>query len=287
MATNHYFSFFADNSPESLLLLDLITESIQIYGHNIYYIPREAYSDGNIDKLFGEIANSKFTSAYLMEMFIANVEGYEGDGDFFSKFGLEIRDSSNFIVSWRTFNRYIPNTIRTRPREGDLIYVPILQKLFEIKFVEEELLFFSLGRQNPYIYELRAETFRYSNEKIETGVDDIDAVEVESGYTQEIYLSTGIGNYIIGESVAQNGTNYSAKIVDWQPSNKILLVQNIIGVADNSLPLIGNISNTQYLIAQTEDMDKANRDDMIDNRIIQNEANTIIDLTEVSPFGMP
>lgn len=286
MATNVLFSNFRqDNTTEQLLYLDLITESIQIYGHNIYYIPREGYS--SMDKLFGELANAKFSSAYLIDMFITNVEGYEGDGDFFSKFGLEIRDSSNFVVSWRTFNRFVPNSIRTRPREGDLLYVPTLQKLFEIKFVEEELLFFSLGRTTPYIYELRAEAFRFSNENIETGVQDVDQVAIDSGYAQQLYLSTGSGNYIIGESVSQANNTYTAKITDWDPIAKIVTVHNIVGSTQVNIPLVGAVSNTRYLIAVTEDMDKVARDDNYDNRILQTEANTIIDLTETSPFGSP
>lgn len=267
------------------MYLDLITESIQIYGENVYYIPREGYA--SMDKLFGELANSKFTSAYLIDVFITNVEGYEGDGDFFSKFGLEVRDSANFVISWRTFNQFVPNSIRTRPREGDLLYVPILQKIFEVKFVEEELLFFSLGRSNPYIYELRCENFRYSNENIATGVDDVDQVAIDAAYSQELFLSTGSGDYIIGETVSQANNAFTAKISDWNGLSKILTVHFISGEAQANVALVGTISNTSYMIAVTEDMDTVARDDMYDNRILQTEANTIIDLTETSPFGSP
>jgi hypothetical protein len=175
MGTNHYFNNFSPGViNEQRLLEDMIVESIQIMGHDCWYIPRDAYD--TVDQILGESVNAKFTRAYAIESYIANVEGYEGDGDFFSKFGLDIRDTSNFIVSYRSFNRYIPSVITVRPREGDLIYVPLMRKLFEIKYVEEELLFFSLGKRHPYIYELRCEVFRYSNENIITGVEEVDEV---------------------------------------------------------------------------------------------------------------
>ena len=136
--------------------------------------------------VFGEYSKSKFNKAYMVELYLANVEGFEGQSDFFSKFGLEIRDTSNFIVSRRTFERYLPSAVAIRPREGDLIFVPLMNKLFEIKFVEEELMFFSIGNRNPYIYELRCELFRYSNEEISTGVDVIDRVEADVGYTTSL-----------------------------------------------------------------------------------------------------
>lgn len=289
MPTNPYFNnFSAVSTTEQELLEDLITESIQVYGHDVQYIPRESYT--SIDKLFGEDVTSKFSKSYTIDVFMANVEGYEGDGDFFSKFGLEVRDSSNFVVSYNTFKKWIPSSVRTRPREGDLIYVPVLQKLFEIKFVEEELLFFSLGRNNPYMYELRCEDFRYSNEDIDTGIDQVDSVAENASYTIEIYLGSGAGNYTIGETVYQGSVDtpdFSGKLVDWNPSSKVIKIINIKGTTDTTYPIIGKTSNTQYYISVTEDMDSVQEYDYYDNRIIQTEANNIIDLTETNIFGDP
>ena len=290
MATSVYFNNF---SPaiinEQRLMEDVIVESIKIMGHDVKYIPREVY-DAN-DDILGEAVNSKFTRAYGVEMYLANVEGYEGDGDFFSKFGLEIRDTSNFVVSRRAFERYIPSTIATRPREGDIIWVPNLGKLFEIKFVEEELMFFSLGKRTPYIYELRCEVFRYSNEDIKTGDDDIDEVEHVAGHAIELTLSAGTGNYIIDERVYQGANIASAFVIadvkDWDNNTNKLEVYNVKGTFSISANVTGESSMTRRnLTAYDELGDFVNNDDF-DNRAIQTAANTFVDFTESNPFGMP
>lgn len=291
MAVSHYFRNFSPTvTAEQDLMESLIGESIRVYGHDVRYIPRESFDE--IDKLFGEDVLSKFTKAYTVEMFIANVEGYEGDGDFFSKFGLEIRDNSNFVVAKRAFDKYVPTSLRPRPREGDLIYVPVLRKLFEIKFVEEELLFFSLGKRNPFMYELRCELFRYSNESINTGIEEVDIIEDESSYSITVTLGTGSGNYIIGETIFQGAntatSTFSAKLADWNPTAKILTLINTKGSVLAAVNMIGASSNTRYLATISDEIEAASPTDIYDNRLIQTEANTFIDITtDPSPFGSP
>ena len=268
---------------------DVIVESIKIMGHDVKYLPREAYD--STDDVIGESPQAKFNRAYTVEMYLANVEGYEGDGDFFSKFGLEIRDTSNFIISRKTFERYIPSTIAKRPREGDLIFVPLLGKLFEIKFVEEELMFFSLGKRKPFIYELRCEVFRYSQEDFETGDEEIDDIEHLVAYTIELNLGVGSGNYHINEILYQganlSSSTVSAEVKDWDRANNKLQVINIKGSFTNGSNVIGSTSNTRYTLTSYDDLaDLINADDS-DNRVIQSEANNFIDLTEINPFGMP
>lgn len=290
MATSVYFNNFSPSViNEHMLLEDLIVESIQIMGHDVKYLPREVYDQA--DDVLGESVNSKFTRAYGMEMYLANVEGYEGDGDFFSKFGLEIRDTTNVIVSRRSFERYVPSSVASRPREGDLIYVPLLAKIFEIKFVEEELMFFSLGKRNPYMYELRCEVFRFSNEDFETGDEEVDDLEHSAAYTINFNLSTGSGNYIQDEVVYQ-GANLAyavatAEVKHWIPETKNLEVINIKGDLVAGAHLIGKTSNANYVVASLDDLaDLVDYDDS-DNRVIQSEANTFIDLSEINPFGVP
>jgi hypothetical protein len=272
-----------------MLLEDLIVESIQIMGHDIKYLPREVYDQA--DDVLGESVNSKFTRAYSMEMYLANVEGYEGDGDFFSKFGLEIRDTSNFVVSRRTFERYMPTNVASRPREGDLLFVPVLNKIFEIKFVEEELMFFSLGKRNAYIYELRCEVFRFSNEDFETGDEKIDDLEHAAAYTVSLSLGTGTGNYHKNEIVYQ-GANLayataSAEAKHWIPETKVIEVINVKGEFTANANVIGSQSNTIYRLSNSDTLaDLVDYDDS-DNRVIQTEADTFIDLSEINPFGVP
>lgn len=290
MATSVYFNNF---SPavlnEQRLFEDVLVESIKIMGHDVRYMPREAYD--STDEIIGESPEAKFTRAYTMEMYLANVEGYEGDGDFFSKFGLEIRDTSNFVLSRRTFDKYMPSTITTRPREGDLIFVPLLGKIFEIKFVEEELLFFSLGRRSPYIYELRCEVFRFSQEDFDTGVEEIDDLDKLISYTIHLNMSTSSNNYHIGENVYQGANlasaNVTAKVAGWDPMTKVLEVYNIKGVFTSNVVVRGEASGTGKNLINYDELSDHVQYDEFDNRKIQTEADTFIDLSEINPFGMP
>lgn len=288
--TNHYFNNYSGVATnQQRMYEDIVVESINIMGHDCWYVPREGFDP--TDPIYGENTKSKFERAYHFPFYLANVEGYEGDGDFFSKFGLEIRDTSNFICSRRTFEKYIPSSIAIRPREGDLIFVPVLQKLFEIKFVEEELMFYSLGKRTPYIYELRCELFRYSQESINTGVEVIDHVEHTLGYAIEIDVSTGTGNYHKDEVVYQ-GANLSyatatADVREWSPLTKKLEIINIKGSFAVNTTLIGATSNAQYTIAVKDDMGDYLDYDTYDNRSIQTEADVFIDFSETNPFGVP
>jgi len=290
MATSVYFNSFSPAlTNEQRLMEDVIVESIKIMGHDVKYLPREAYD--STDDIIGESPQAKFTRAYTVEMYLANVEGYEGDGDFFSKFGLEIRDTSNFIISRKTFERYVPSKVAKRPREGDLIFVPLLGKVFEIKFVEEELMFFSLGKRSPFIYELRCEVFRYSQEDFETGDKEIDDLEHGAAYTIELNVGAGSGNYHINEILYQgsnlSSSTVSAEVKYWDNANNKLQVINIKGVFTNGLNVIGDTSNTRYILTNYDDLaDLIDWDDS-DNRVIQTEANNFIDLTEINPFGVP
>lgn len=258
-------------------------------GHDIYYMPRENWDD--TDVIFGENIYSKFERAYQMEMYIANVEGFEGDSEFFSKFGLEIRDTSNFVIARRTFQKYMPSNITIRPREGDLLFVPTFQKIFEIKFVEEELLFFPIGKRLPYLYELRAEAFRYGNEQINTGVEKIDEIEDQSVYTVELTTASGSGNYFKDEIVYQGNTletaTARAKVINWEPSNNKIIVVNIKGNFVSSANLIGTSSGTIRLISERDVLKDNTYYDLYDNKDIALESNNFIDLSESNPFGTP
>lgn len=268
---------------------DLISESIRIHGHDIYYMPREDWKD--TDEIFGENIYSKFERAYQMEMYVANVQGFEGDGDFFSKFGLELRDTANFVVARRTFNKYMPTNITARPREGDLLYVPTFNKIFEIKFVEEELLFFARrGSKVPYLYELRVEAFRYANEQINTGVEVIDDVEDKNVYAIQLNLS-GSGNYNIGEVVYQ-GANLSyatasAKVSNWDSTNNKIQLINVKGDFVAAGNLRGVSSNTLKTISTTDTYGDYVYYDLFNNKDLQNQGNNFIDLSETNPFGTP
>jgi hypothetical protein len=171
MATNFYFNNFT-NSGEQNLIEDLIIESIRIYGHDVWYIPRTL---GAKDELLNEDDLSTFDAAYMVEMYIKNVEGFEGDGDFLSKFGLQIRDSITFTIAMRKFNSEVGlYNEEVRPNEGDLIYFPLNNKIFEVQHVEHEAIFYQMGSLQTY--DLRCELFEYSQERFNTGVLEIDTL---------------------------------------------------------------------------------------------------------------
>ena len=180
MVTNLFFNNFNFTS-EQRLVEDLIIEAIQIYGIECYYLPRTLVKE---DNLFGEDILSKFDNAYALEMYIKNVEGFDGEGDFLSKFNIEIRDEITFTISQRRFSEEIHPSDTTpvnedqgigRPAEGDLVYFPLNGKIFEVKFVEHEAVFYQLGSLQTY--DLRCELFEYSSERIDTGIPQIDAIE--------------------------------------------------------------------------------------------------------------
>ena len=155
---------------EQSLIEDLVIESIRIYGIDVWYLPRTLVAK---DDLLNEVDLSSFNDAYLVEMYIKSVDGFEGEGDFLSKFGLQIRDSVTMTMAQRVYESEIGlNTEINRPREGDLIYLPLNRKFFEIQHVEHEAIFYQMGSLQTY--DLRAELFEYSGEKFATGQDVLD-----------------------------------------------------------------------------------------------------------------
>jgi hypothetical protein len=171
MAVNNYFGNFS-NSTEQTLIEDLVIESIRMYGMNIWYLPRKL---GALDDVLNEDDQPVFKEAYMIEMYIKNVEGFEGDGQFLSKFGLQIRDSITFSVSIRRFTENVGSyNDEFRPKEGDLIYFPLNNKIFEVMFVDNKPIFYQMGALQ--MYDLRCELFEYSNEVFNTGIREIDTL---------------------------------------------------------------------------------------------------------------
>lgn len=201
MATNFYFNNF-NNSQEQLLIENLIIESIKIYGQDMFYIPRTSKS---YDELYTEDDSPEYNSAFLVELYIKSIDGFQGDGDFLSKFGLEIRDRVTLTIARRVFSEEIgtPNGL-TRPREGDLVYFPLNNKIFQIKFVEHEAIFYQLGALQTY--DLQCELFEYSNEKFNTGIPQLD--QLDDAYQNN--PSTGTMSLEDGVSFAvENGDNFA------------------------------------------------------------------------------
>jgi len=157
---------------EQTLIEDLIIESIRIHGLDMWYIPRVL---GAKDDLLNEDDLPIFNHAYQLEMYVKNVEGFGGDGEFLSKFGLQIRDSVTFSVAMRRFSEDVGTySEEVRPNEGDLIYLPLNRKIYEVMFVDNKPIFYQLGALQ--MYDLRCELFEFSNERFNTGVEEIDSI---------------------------------------------------------------------------------------------------------------
>lgn len=241
MATSVFFNNF-QSSQEQLLIENLIIESIQIYGHDLYYIPRTRIA---MDSLYQEDTSSEFNAAYYVDMYIKSVDGFDGDGDFISKFGLEIRDRVTFCVARRTFSNEVGTTAElNRPREGDLIYFPLNKKVFEIKFVEHEAIFYQLGALQ--LFELSCELFEYSSERFNTGIAEID----------NLYTGAIVDTPVYTEAMS----NYALLTEDTNPYH-LTDEDGYILVEEQYTPIVE------------------------DNEIIQSEAEGFIDFSELDPFS--
>jgi hypothetical protein len=291
MATSKYFNNYGAQG-EQRVIEDLIVESIKIMGFDAFYLPND--NDIARDLLYGEDPVKKFKSAFPLEMYLSSSMEYLGEKEFFSKFGLEIKNNANVILSKRSFSERVPQNTFSRPREGDLVYVPFLNgtgELFEIKFTNQTKDFFMLGRKVPYFYELELEKFRYSQEQISTGVPDIDQVVTDSAYTLHLNTGTGSGTYEINELVFQSlDSTYAnahtvAVVQSWIPSSNTLSVSNIAGEFTDGQQIIGQSSNSRYLLTTFDPLSNPANKETYDNKYIQTSANGIIDFSESNPFG--
>jgi hypothetical protein len=294
MATSQYFSLY-NNKGEQRLIEDLIVESIKIMGTDIFYLPND--NDAARDLLYGEDPVKKFESAFPIEIYPTNVTEYGGEKEFFSKFGLEIKNQMSVIMSKRSFSQRVPQDRYIRPREGDLIYIPFLNgtgELYEITFVNQTKDFFMLGRQVPYFYELELEKFRYSQEAIQTGQVEIDSVVTDSAYTLNLNMDKLTGNdikYVIKEVVYQSPDHLQqnatavALVQSWIPKTGVLTVTNIAGEFIDGQVIIGVTSGAEYTLTMFDPLEAPARKEVYDNQYINVQGTDITNTAEINPFG--
>ena len=205
MPLNPFFTQGTRN--EQSLIQSLVNEQIKMYGVECYYIPRKYL---NTNTVIREVVQSKFDDAFPLEAYVQNFDAYQGNGQILSKFGVQIQDDINLVISKERFETYIQPLIRnetgiklaTRPKEGDLIWFPLDDRLYEIKFVEHAKPYYQL--QSLYVYELQCEVFRYEDEVVDTGVGDIDDDLDTLGYIQTLTLA-GIGTTATAVTGFRNG----------------------------------------------------------------------------------
>jgi hypothetical protein len=295
MATSVYFNN-QKATQEQNLLEDLIIESIRNHGIDVYYLPRESQS--YIGELFGDDPVKMYRRAIKIEMYLESFQDYEGNKEFFSKFGLEIQETARLAVARRRFERQVSQFMGSgwsTPKEGDLIYLPVQFKLMEIKFVEEEKNFFQLGRDsiNPYMYGLTVEAFKYNGELLQTGTEEIDRIGDIQGYALETHLKEGgSGTYqkyeIVYQGQSISTATARATVAKWDLPTRKLKLRNIYGAFVGGVPIKGHTSNAEWVLNQSPDvMRNVNNEAMEDNERIEQEADAIIDFTEINPFGEP
>ena len=287
MATNQYFK--QKVRSEQQLFEDLVIESLQMFGQDVYYLPREIV---NKDKIFLDDVPSRFSDAYKVEMYIENTEGFEGEGDLFTKFGVELRDQATFIVSRKRWVQLVGKRLEVanfRPREGDLIYLPMSESMFEIRRVETETPFYQL--KDLPTFRLQCELFEYSGEDFDTGVDTIQDVETEGSFKYNLSLDSGGGRFIQGETVTQVFDTYNmiGEVAFASDSgNTLHLIHS--GATDGlfhewttTRSIIGNQSQhvaTPTSINQINDILSDNR-----NKTFDDFESDFLDFSESNPFG--
>ncbi len=286
MPTNPFFDH--ETVPqEQELIEDLTVESIKIHGSDMVYLPREI---ANEDTLFGEDQQSVFNKGVLLEFYIENVDEFGGEGEFFAKFGLEVRDEAFFVVAKRRFQETIQHF--EHPREGDLIYWPLSKTLFEIKHVEHENPFYNLGKLHTY--RLTMQLFRYAQEDFDTGIPEIDEIETDRAFgIQMVFESGGTGVFDQDETVFAGPSLAAATatgvVVAFDTANNILVVNNVVGEFLDGDVVQNEALTVSHTIAVDGAPPAANvpTDRGADNLDIQQEAEGFIDFSEDNPFGEP
>ena len=243
MPTNVYFN--TGTKPEQRLYENLIIEQLRAFGQDVYYLPRKWVNE---DTLFGEDTLSSFNDAYQVEMYLDNIEGFEGQKEMMTRFGLDMQDEATWVVSKRRFEQLISTDqnliVTTRPNEGDLIYFPLAKKLFEISFVDQDDPFYQIA--NLPVFKMRCRTFEYSSEVMDTGVSDIDGIQTSESLD-------ALGYQIVLETATESGTNHLIT------EDGAFIVQE-----DYNIDTIDTSSDSQFF---------------------ETQGDSILDFTERNPFG--
>ena len=295
MATNFYFS--QKVRSEQQLYEDLVIESLRMYGQDVYYLPRDIVGE---DKILGDDVPSKFNSSHRIEMYLENIDGFGGEGDLFTKFGVEIRDQATFIVSRKRWTQLVArydNEIQgARPFEGDLIYLPLSNKLFQVMMVEHEEPFYQLS--NIAVFKLRCELFEYNDENFETGVELIDDIEKDYAYTYLLNLDSAGDGFTIGDMVYQDladSVTMSGEVIKWNTNTNTLSLIHIGAndgkyheFAPDGLVYQLNTRSQKVNYVLISSVDEENKISEIEqNTDFETFTDGFLDFSESNPFGDP
>ena len=279
-----YFPQHGGVSTEQALIQSLVDEQIKLFGSDVYYLPRKMIKDVALN----DVLYSEFTTQYMIEMLLINVEGFGSPSEFISKFGLRITDEITMVVSQNRWSQVFQEfaditTVDGRPNEGDLIYLPLTQDLYEIKFVEREAPFYQLGKN--YIYTMTAEIYELGNDEFETGIEEIDVIE--EVFAPSITLAMdpdATTHYSLGETVTGGTTGTTAEVSFWDRDNHELKLINRTGNFTPGETITGAESGTVQDSVTVDNLTLENVQ-YADNKYIETTANDLLDFTEVNPFG--
>lgn len=290
MATNLYFSQKVKSEQD--LYENIVIESLQMYGQDVFYLPRTIVAE---DTIFKEDVVSKFEDAYQIEMYLENIDGYGGDGDLFTRFGVELRDQANFVVAKKRWEEVAFNnsSSQVRPNEGDLIFIPISNSIFEITRVEDERPFYQLS--NLPVFRLTCELFEYNDEDFDTDIPDIDAVE--QGYAYQYILSLADSDYpadafLAGSTISQslaNGVTITGEVAEFNDSSDQLKIVHM-GADDGKFHLfttgtIYDADSTTYTVTATSENNLIQKEQQ--NDVFETAGDDFLDFSEANPFGDP
>ena len=287
MPTSPYFpTYHQGHSGEQTLVQDLVDEQIKLFGSDIYYLPKTILADSTLD----EVRYTKYQDQFQIEMMLINVMGFGDNAEFVSKFGLQITDEIIFRVSTKRWEEEVTEhsmsaklTVPERPNEGDLLYYPLTQNLYEIKYVGKEEPFFQFGKIQ--FYAITAELYQVGSDDLATGIAEIDAIEVL--FDTAISLTMGVGgtgDFTVGETVTGGTTSTTAEVKSWDSSTRILIVQNRTGTFAANESLTGNDSNAVWVVSTFDTLQNTNSE-YDANRQIEDAADNIVDWSEGNPFG--
>jgi len=279
MSTSVYFS--RGTQSEQWLYEDLLIEAIQIRGHEVFYLPRTLVNE---DDLFGEDTLSKFNDAYSIEMWLENNEGFDGDKEILTRFGLEVRNEVTFVIARRRWEDTISLDenliVNTRPNEGDLIWHPTIKQMYEISFVDHDDPFYEI--KNLPVYKLYCRTYEYSQERFDTDITAIDTIE-DTESTDMLFYQ------ISGEQSSSTTYNQNVRLEDGtllleETDGDKILSEDETGFA--SVLLENSDSQDSYFII-SENYSLTTIDTQSDNEFIGTEMASILNFTESNPFGDP
>ena len=279
-----YFPQHGGVNTEQNLIQSLVDEQIKLSGSDVYYLPRKMIKDVALN----DVLYSEFTTQYMIEMLLINVEGFGSPSEFISKFGLRITDEITMVVSQNRWSQVFQEfaditTVDGRPNEGDLIYLPLTQDLYEIKFVEREAPFYQLGKN--YIYTMTAEIYELGNDEFETGIEEIDVIEEVFAPSITIAMDPdATTHYSLGETVTGGTTGTTAEVSFWDRDNHELKLINRTGNFTPGETITGAESGTVQDSVTVDNLTLENVQ-YADNKYIETTANDLLDFTEVNPFG--